>query len=163
MEQENVVLNHSRPSTSSTGNVTDDMKLSQFRVKCHEELLDVCRAHAVKYRMPMSSVMNLSAISTISEMLPVTKKEFLSIKYVTKVAYELLGKSFLKITKKYKVQRIGELSNKRKASLDESAEPQPSTSYKTAPKRKKATTTKRKRKRTSKSPKYLSKIRKRTL
>lgn len=90
------------PSSSKETSTVDNREIIRIKVKCHDELLDVCRNIAVERRVTMSSVMNLSAIKNMSETLPVTKEEFLNIQYVTKANFEKFGKDFLAVTQKYK-------------------------------------------------------------
>ena len=94
------------PSTSTATKTVavSNYKINCIRVSCHEELLEQCRQLAVERNTTLSSIMNLSAIKNMSEVLPNTKEEFMKIQHVTKANYEKFGEYFLKITTKYSEQ-----------------------------------------------------------
>lgn len=93
----------STASTSSTSaNPKNSLEIMKLKVKCFEELLDVCRKFASERGVTMSSIMNLTAVKNMSETLPVTKEDFLKIQYVTAANFEKFGSDFLAVTKKYK-------------------------------------------------------------
>jgi bloom syndrome protein len=93
------------PSTSTTKSVTvSKFKINHIKVQCHEELLEECRRLALERNVTLSSIMNLSAIKSMSEVLPNTKEEFMKIQHVTKANYEKFGEHFLKITTKFRDQ-----------------------------------------------------------
>nr|XP_023016480.1 Bloom syndrome protein homolog [Leptinotarsa decemlineata] len=79
-------------------------KVAALRVQCHEDLLEECRRLALERNVTLSSIMNLSAIKTMSEVLPKTKEEFLKIQHVTTANYKKFGEFFLAITKKFREQ-----------------------------------------------------------
>lgn len=106
-----------RPQFSSPV-VLSKQEISSIRVKCHEDLLEECRRLALERNMTLSSIMNLSAIKKMSDVLPNTKEEMLKIQHVTVANYEKYGEFFLKITKKY----CEELETKR-AMLEKSKAP----------------------------------------
>lgn len=97
-------INTEKPSTSTKPDPLNDYKIKHLAVKCHEELLEVCRKFAVERNVTLSSIMNLSAVKNMSEVLPVTAEEFMKIQYVTAANFEKFGQSFLDVTKKYKKQ-----------------------------------------------------------
>ncbi|XP_060536493.1 recQ-like DNA helicase Blm [Cylas formicarius] len=84
------------------------MQISHIKVTCHEELLEVCRSLAMEKNLTLSSVMNLSAIKNMSEVLPKTKEEMLKIQHVTAANYNKYGEHFLKVTQKYR-QKVDEM------------------------------------------------------
>lgn len=95
----------SGPSTSTAKPVTvSKFKISCIQVQCHEELLEECRRLALERNVTLSSIMNLSAIKNMSEVLPNTKEEFMKIQHVTKANYEKFGEYFLTITKKHRAE-----------------------------------------------------------
>ncbi|KAJ8928945.1 hypothetical protein NQ314_018425 [Rhamnusium bicolor] len=76
-------------------------KITKIKVQCHEELLEECRRLALEKNVTLSSIMNLSAIKSMSDLLPKTREEFLKIQHVTTANYKKFGEYFLKITKKF--------------------------------------------------------------
>ena len=78
-----------------------EREIRMLKAKCHEELLDKCKEFAVLNKVPLSSIMNLSAVKMMSETIPSTKEEFLKIQYVTMTNFERFGNEFLDITKKH--------------------------------------------------------------
>lgn len=85
-----------------------------FQVECHEALLEECRRLALEKNVTLSSIMNLSAIKTMSDVLPGTKEEILKIQHVTVANFNKFGEYFLKITKSYR-EKVDELESKMKA------------------------------------------------
>ncbi|XP_072390499.1 uncharacterized protein Blm [Diabrotica undecimpunctata] len=77
------------------------VKINKLKVECHEALLEECRKMALERNLTLSSIMNLTAIKTMSDVLPRTKEEFLKIQHVTAANYKKCGENFLKITKKF--------------------------------------------------------------
>lgn len=86
-------------TNKSSGNT---YRIVTLKVKCHEELLEICQQLAQERSVTLSSIMNLSAIKTMSELLPTTESEFLKIQHVTQANFSKFGAHFLKVTKKYK-------------------------------------------------------------
>lgn len=91
-------------TTSNTSNTETprSIKLALLKVRCHEELLEQCRLFAVQRNVTLSSVMNLSAIKTMSDMLPANRAEMLTIQHVTAANFDKFGADFLAITTKYR-------------------------------------------------------------
>ncbi|KAJ8960370.1 hypothetical protein NQ317_013980, partial [Molorchus minor] len=79
-------------------------QISKIKVQCHEELLEECRRLALEKNVTLSSIMNLSALKSMSEVLPKTKDEILKIQHVTVANYNKFGEFFLKITTKFREQ-----------------------------------------------------------
>ncbi|XP_028135516.1 recQ-like DNA helicase blm-1 [Diabrotica virgifera virgifera] len=77
------------------------VKINKLKVECHEALLEECRKMALERNLTLSSIMNLTAIKTMSDVLPRTKEEFLKIQHVTAANYKKCGENFLTITKKF--------------------------------------------------------------
>ncbi|KYB26388.1 Bloom syndrome protein homolog-like Protein [Tribolium castaneum] len=91
------------PSTSAAQPVAaNKFKINAIKVQCHEELLEECRRLALERSVTLSSIMNLSAIKNMSEVLPNTKEDFMKIQHVTQANYEKFGEYFLKITTKHR-------------------------------------------------------------
>lgn len=93
------------PAGSPKGQLKNDtniFRITSLKVKCHEELLEMCQKLAQERSVTLSSVMNLSAIKTMAEVLPTTEAEFLKIQHVTQANYRKFGGHFIKITQKYK-------------------------------------------------------------
>lgn len=59
---------------------------------------------ALERNLTLSAIMNLTAIKTMSDVLPKTKEEFLKIPHVTVANYKKCGENFLAITKKFREQ-----------------------------------------------------------
>ncbi|ENN79443.1 hypothetical protein HUJ04_013206 [Dendroctonus ponderosae] len=78
------------------------LQLAQFKVQCHEELLEECRRLAMERNLTLSSIMNLSAIKSMSDHLPASKEEMLKIQHVTVANYTKYGEFFLPITQKFR-------------------------------------------------------------
>ncbi|XP_050297459.1 recQ-like DNA helicase Blm isoform X2 [Anthonomus grandis grandis] len=102
------------------------LQLSKLKVECHEVLLEECRRIAMERNLTLSSVMNLSAIQSMSVHLPKTKEEMLKIQHVTAANYNKYGEYFLKITKEYRekhdaIQPLTELKTSRQDLIEESA------------------------------------------
>lgn len=79
-------------------------KINNLKVECHEALLEECRKMALERNLTLSAIMNLTAIKTMSDVLPKTKEEFLKIPHVTVANYKKCGENFLAITKKFREQ-----------------------------------------------------------
>lgn len=77
-------------------------RIASLKIKCHEELLEICQKLAQERGGTLSAIMNLSAVKTMAELLPTTEAEFLKIQHVTQANYSKFGAHFLKVTKKYK-------------------------------------------------------------
>lgn len=140
-----------KPSCSKDASTVDNREITKLKVKCHEDLLDVCRNFATERSVTMSSIMNLSAIKNMSETLPVTKEEFLNIQYVTKANFEKFGESLLTVTKKYK-KECDKIITKETKINKPSFNDFNSDSYNYTPQRE-ASKTKRRYKRKRKTPK----------
>lgn len=89
-------------TSSNNNNNSKTYRVTSLKVKCHEELLEMCQKLAQERAVTLSSIMNLSAVKTMAETLPTTEAEFLKIQHVTKANYSKFGSDFLKITQKYK-------------------------------------------------------------
>ncbi|XP_045461055.1 Bloom syndrome protein homolog isoform X3 [Harmonia axyridis] len=98
----------SKPQTSTPVTLSKQ-EINSIRVRCHEDLLEECRKLALERNMTLSSIMNLSAIKKMSDVLPKNKEEMLKIQHVTVANYDKYGEFFLQITKKY----AEELENKK--------------------------------------------------
>lgn len=94
-----------------------------LQIECHEALLEECRRLALEKNVTLSSIMNLSAIKTMSDVLPKTREEFLKIQHVTVANFNKFGEYFLKLTKSFR-EKVDELETKMKAT---SLSNQPST------------------------------------
>ncbi|XP_057656243.1 recQ-like DNA helicase Blm isoform X1 [Diorhabda carinulata] len=79
-------------------------KINNLKVQCHEALLEECRKLALERNLTLSAIMNLTAIKTMSDVLPKTKEEFLKIQHVTAANYKKCGENFLAITSKFREQ-----------------------------------------------------------
>ncbi|XP_030750667.1 Bloom syndrome protein homolog isoform X1 [Sitophilus oryzae] len=78
------------------------LELAQLKVRCHEDLLEECRRLAMERNLTLSSIMNLSAIKSMSDVLPQTRDEMLKIQHVTTANFDKYGQYFLKITADYR-------------------------------------------------------------
>nr|XP_022915450.1 Bloom syndrome protein homolog [Onthophagus taurus] len=113
-----VPLNEPKPSTSTAPTLPVEIsspsdgqnyKVSSIKLKCHEELLEVCNKFALERRVTLSSIINLQALRIMSEQLPDNKDDFMKIQHVTKANYEKFGDALLAVTVKYS-QQLKELS-----------------------------------------------------
>lgn len=94
-------INKTKTAVYSKFNKT---KINNLKVQCHEALLEECRKLALDRNLTLSAIMNLTAIKTMSDVLPKTKEEFLKIQHVTAANYKKCGENFLAITSKFRDQ-----------------------------------------------------------
>lgn len=119
------VASTSSISSTSTSNVAiSKFKISSIKIACHEALLEECRRLAIEQNVTLSTIMNLSAVKAMSDVLPGTREEFMKIQHVTKANYEKYGEYFLKITMKFKEEltKLQQEAAKRLSSLNDSNE-----------------------------------------
>lgn len=89
-------------STSALSSGPNKREIDKLKIECHEALLEECRKLAMELNMTTSGVMNLSAIKSMSIVLPASKEELMGIQHVTAANYEKFGEFFLKITRQYR-------------------------------------------------------------
>lgn len=80
--------------------------LRELKDKCHNDLLDACRNLAVQRNVTMVSIMNMQAIKAMSEKMPESEQEMLSIPHVTKANFEKFGQELLQITQQYSAEKL---------------------------------------------------------
>ncbi|XP_066258986.1 ATP-dependent DNA helicase RecQ [Euwallacea similis] len=97
------------------------LRISHLKVQCHEELLEECRRLAMERNLTLSSIMNLAAIKSMSDNLPITREEMLKIQHVTVANYNKYGEFFLKITQKFREEHdaIAPLASLKKIESEE--------------------------------------------
>lgn len=102
---------HPLPGFSSGISITKDTeaKATQLRPiyeRCYSELLDLCRTIAAARSVTMASIMNMQALKAMSEELPESEKDMLSIPHVTKANFEKYGSKMLEITRNYAAEKL---------------------------------------------------------
>lgn len=98
----------SRDSSSSPPKEDVTYEAAMLKLQCHEALLEECRKIALEREILLSSVMNLTAVNSMSELLPSNKEEFMKIQHVTQANYTKYGERLLAITQKYRM-KVNEL------------------------------------------------------
>ncbi|XP_050082135.1 Bloom syndrome protein homolog [Anopheles aquasalis] len=96
-------------SATPTASTTDTQlagKLKDLQTRCYNDLLEVCRAFAMQRDVTLASIMNIQALKTMSEKLPESAAEMMSMPHVTKANYEKYGKPLLEITQNYAAEKL---------------------------------------------------------
>ncbi|XP_055382513.1 recQ-like DNA helicase Blm [Condylostylus longicornis] len=98
----------SKPESSSKTNasIKNHPQLKEIYEKCYYELLELCREIAAQKNINIASVMNMQALKAMSELLPESEKDMLSIQHVTKANFDKYGAKLLEITTKYAAEKI---------------------------------------------------------
>lgn len=65
-----------------------------------------CRSIASEKNITMASVINMQALKIMSERLPETEADMMSIPHVTRANFEKFGKRFLEVTLKYTAEKL---------------------------------------------------------
>lgn len=99
------------PGFSSGIAVTKDSaaeatQLRSIYERCYSDLLDLCRTIAAARSVTMASIMNMQALKAMSEELPESEKDMLSIPHVTKANFEKYGGKMLEITRNYAAEKL---------------------------------------------------------
>uniref|UniRef100_A0A0K8WKZ0 RecQ-like DNA helicase BLM n=3 Tax=Bactrocera latifrons TaxID=174628 RepID=A0A0K8WKZ0_BACLA len=100
-----------RPLPGVSKEVTKDSaaeatQLRSIYERCYSDLLDLCRTIAAARSVTMASIMNMQALKAMSEELPESEKDMLSIPHVTKANFEKYGGKMLEITRNYAAEKL---------------------------------------------------------
>ncbi|XP_017479885.1 PREDICTED: Bloom syndrome protein homolog, partial [Rhagoletis zephyria] len=74
--------------------------------RCYADLLDLCRTIAAARSVTMASIMNMQALKAMSETLPESESDMLSIPHVTKANFDKYGSKMLEITRNYAAEKL---------------------------------------------------------
>ena len=79
--------------------------IKDLKERCYVDLIDVLRNLAAERNCTMSSILNIVALRSMSEIMPETAEEMLQVQYVTKANFEKFGQKFLEICQTYSAQK----------------------------------------------------------
>jgi len=91
-------------ATSSTADGQSGMR--EIHERCYTDLLDLCRTIASQRNVTMASIMNIQALKSMAETLPITEKDMCSIPHVTKANFDKYGAKLLEITSNYASEKL---------------------------------------------------------
>ncbi|EDV49474.1 uncharacterized protein Dere_GG17198 [Drosophila erecta] len=91
-------------ATSSTADGQSGMR--EIHERCYTDLLDLCRTIASQRNVTMASIMNIQALKSMAETLPLTEKDMCSIPHVTKANFDKYGAKLLEITSNYASEKL---------------------------------------------------------
>ncbi|XP_017062194.1 Bloom syndrome protein homolog [Drosophila ficusphila] len=100
-EAKAAVASVSDSAASSSG---DGMR--EIHERCYTDLLDLCRTIASQRNVTMASIMNIQALKSMAETLPLNEKDMCSIPHVTKANFEKYGAKLLEITCNYASEKL---------------------------------------------------------
>ncbi|XP_004519642.1 Bloom syndrome protein homolog [Ceratitis capitata] len=92
----------STSKTTSAGST----QLRSIYERCYADLLDLCRTIAAARSVTMASIMNMQALKAMSEALPESETDMLSIPHVTKANFDKYGGKMLEITRNYAAEKL---------------------------------------------------------
>nr|XP_040220568.2 Bloom syndrome protein homolog [Anopheles coluzzii] len=81
-------------------------QLKDLQTRCYNDLLEICRAIAMQKNATLASIMNIQALKAMSEKLPESPAEMLTLPHVTKANFEKYGKQLLEITQNYAAEKL---------------------------------------------------------
>ncbi|XP_022216417.2 Bloom syndrome protein homolog [Drosophila obscura] len=81
-------------------------KMREIHDRCYTDLLDLCRTIASQRNVTMASIMNIQALKSMAEILPLTEKDMCSIPHVTRANYDKYGEKLLEITCNYASEKL---------------------------------------------------------
>uniref|UniRef100_A0A182SZF1 DNA 3'-5' helicase n=1 Tax=Anopheles maculatus TaxID=74869 RepID=A0A182SZF1_9DIPT len=81
-------------------------QLKDLQSRCYNDLLEICRAIAMQRNATLASIMNIQALKAMSEKLPESPGEMLTLPHVTKANFEKYGKQLLEITQNYAAEKL---------------------------------------------------------
>ncbi|XP_054742709.1 recQ-like DNA helicase Blm [Anastrepha obliqua] len=99
-------FNSGGASNQSTAAATGATKLRSIYERCYADLLDICRTIAAARSVTMASIMNMQALKAMSEALPESESDMLSIPHVTKANFDKYGNKMLEITRNYAAEKL---------------------------------------------------------
>uniref|UniRef100_A0A182P6N5 RecQ-like DNA helicase BLM n=1 Tax=Anopheles epiroticus TaxID=199890 RepID=A0A182P6N5_9DIPT len=82
------------------------IQLKDLQNRCYNDLLEICRAIAMQKNATLASIMNIQALKAMSEKLPESPAEMLTLPHVTKANFEKYGKQLLEITQNYAAEKL---------------------------------------------------------
>ncbi|XP_039491689.1 Bloom syndrome protein homolog [Drosophila santomea] len=91
-------------ATSSTADGQSGMR--EIHERCYTDLLDLCRTIASQRNVTMASIMNIQALKSMAETLPLSEKDMCSIPHVTKANFDKYGAKLLEITSNYASEKL---------------------------------------------------------
>lgn len=80
--------------------------LKELKERCLNDLYEKCRELASERNINVANVMHTGAIKAMSEEMPESEEQMLSIPHVTKANFEKFGKEFLGITQNYAAEKL---------------------------------------------------------
>ncbi|XP_039959584.1 Bloom syndrome protein homolog [Bactrocera tryoni] len=92
--------------TATKDSAAEATQLRSIYERCYSDLLDLCRTIAAARSVTMASIMNMQALKAMSEELPESEKDMLSIPHVTKANFEKYGGKMLEITRNYAAEKL---------------------------------------------------------
>ncbi|XP_017141776.1 Bloom syndrome protein homolog [Drosophila miranda] len=103
-EAKTAVATVSEPGAASSND--GKSKMREIHDRCYTDLLDLCRTIASQRNVTMASIMNIQALKSMAELLPLTAKDMCSIPHVTKANYDKYGEKLLEITCNYASEKL---------------------------------------------------------
>ncbi|XP_041565347.1 Bloom syndrome protein homolog [Drosophila elegans] len=106
------VTKNSKEAKATVATVSDAAASSggdgmrEIHERCYTDLLDLCRTIASQRNVTMASIMNIQALKSMAEQLPLTEKDMCSIPHVTKANYDKYGAKLLEITCNYASEKL---------------------------------------------------------
>lgn len=92
-------------AASATLKATANPAILEIQENCYAVLMDVIKGIASALNCNPNAIMNIQAIRLMSQNLPETAEEMLSINHVTKANFEKYGEALLDVTKKFAEQK----------------------------------------------------------
>ncbi|KAH8308158.1 hypothetical protein KR059_007227 [Drosophila kikkawai] len=96
----------SEPGATSSSGGDGKSGMQEIHERCYTDLLDLCRTIASQRNVTMASIMNIQALKSMAETLPLTEKDMCSIPHVTKANYDKYGAKLLEITSNYASEKL---------------------------------------------------------
>uniref|UniRef100_A0A182JUP8 RecQ-like DNA helicase BLM n=1 Tax=Anopheles christyi TaxID=43041 RepID=A0A182JUP8_9DIPT len=94
------------PATAVQESTQISAQLKDLQNRCYNDLLEICRAIAMQRNATLASIMNIQALKAMSEKLPESPAEMLTLPHVTKANFEKYGKQLLEITQNYAAEKL---------------------------------------------------------
>uniref|UniRef100_A0A182XWD0 RecQ-like DNA helicase BLM n=1 Tax=Anopheles stephensi TaxID=30069 RepID=A0A182XWD0_ANOST len=94
------------PAAAAQESSQISIQLRDLQNRCYNDLLEICRAIAMQRNATLASIMNIQALKAMSEKLPESPGEMLTLPHVTKANFEKYGKQLLEITQNYAAEKL---------------------------------------------------------
>ncbi|XP_049285087.1 Bloom syndrome protein homolog isoform X1 [Anopheles funestus] len=94
------------PAAAAQESTQISLQLKDLQSRCYNDLLEICRAIAMQKNATLASIMNIQALKAMSEKLPESPGEMLTLPHVTKANFEKYGKQLLEITQNYAAEKL---------------------------------------------------------